>query len=54
MLRTKVEHTAICHPHLRLLLYLKNLPKSKGAAGATIDDFETWVSSRLRVLASDL
>ena len=32
---------------------LKDLPKSSGP-GATIDGFETWVSSRLRVLESDL
>ena len=30
------------------LSYLKNLPKSSGSVGATIDGFETWVSSRLR------
>ena len=29
------------------LSYLKNLPKSSGP-GATIDDYETWVSDRLR------
>ena len=33
------------------LSYLKNLPKSSGP-GATIDGFETWVSSRLRVQES--
>ena len=33
--------------------YLKDLPKSSGP-GATIDDYETWVSDRLRVLESDL
>ena len=32
---------------------LKALPKSSGP-GATIDDYETWVSNRLRVLESDL
>ena len=30
------------------LSYLKTLPKSSGSVGATIDGFETWVSSRLR------
>ena len=35
------------------LRYLKDLPKSSGP-GATIDGFETWVSSRLRVQESDL
>ena len=29
------------------LSYLKDLPKSSGP-GATIDDYETWVSDRLR------
>ena len=30
------------------LIELKNLPKSSGSAGVTIDGFETWVSDRLR------
>ena len=32
---------------------LKDLPKSSGP-GATIDDYETWVSDRLRAQGSDL
>ena len=36
------------------LSYLKNLPKSSGSVGATIDGFETWVSQRLRLLDSEL
>ena len=38
---------------VKRLRYLKDLPKSSGP-GATIDGFETWVSSRLRVQESDL
>ena len=30
--------------------YLKNLPKTSGSIGATIDGFETWVSSRVKVV----
>ena len=32
------------------LSYLKNLPKASGSVGATIDGFETWVSSRVKVV----
>ena len=35
------------------LMELKDLPKSSGP-GATIDGFETWVSSRLRMVDADL
>ena len=36
------------------LSYLKNLPKASGSFGPTIDDYETWVSDRLRLQDSDL
>ncbi len=36
------------------LLESRNLPKSKGATGVTIDGFETLVSDRLRMQDSDL
>ena len=36
------------------LVKLKGLPRSNGLRDATIDGYETWVSSRLRVLESDL
>ena len=36
------------------LIELKDLPKSVGATGVSIDSYETWVSDRLRVLESDL
>ena len=36
------------------LRYLRNLPKSKVATGASIDSYETWVSSRLRMQDVDL
>ena len=29
------------------LMELKDLPKTSGSVGATIDDYETWVSDRL-------
>ena len=32
------------------LSYLKNLPKASGTVGATIDGYETWVSSRVKVV----
>ena len=32
------------------LSYLKNLPKASGSVGATIDGYETWVSSRVKVV----
>ncbi len=35
------------------LRYLKNLPKSSGSIGATVDGFETWVSDRLRAQEAD-
>ncbi len=31
------------------LMELKDLPKISGSIGATIDGFETWVSSRVKV-----
>ena len=34
--------------------YLKNLPKASGTVGPTIDDYETWVSDRLREQEADL
>ena len=34
--------------------YLKNLPKASGSFGPTIDDYQTWVSDRLREQDSDL
>ena len=36
------------------MIYLKDLPKSVGATGVSIDSYETWVSGRLRVPESDL
>ena len=30
------------------LIELKDLPQSSGSFGPTIDDYETWVSDRLR------
>ena len=36
------------------LVKLKGFPRSNGLRDATIDGYETWVSSRLRVLESDL
>ena len=36
------------------LIELKDLPQSSGSFGPTIDDYETWVSDRLRVQDSDL
>ena len=36
------------------LMELKDLPQSSGSLGPTIDDYETWVSDRLRVQESDL
>ena len=38
----------------RRLRELKDLPKSSSTVGVTIDGFETWVSSRLRMQESDL
>ena len=38
---------------LRLIEFRK-LPQSKGASGASIDCYETWVSRRLRMLDTDL
>ena len=32
------------------LRYLKDLPKTSGSIGATIDGFETWVSDRVKVV----
>ena len=32
------------------LMELKDLPKISGSIGATIDGFETWVSSRVKVV----
>ena len=32
--------------------YLKNLPKSSGSIGVTVDGFETWVSFRLNAQES--
>ena len=32
------------------LMELKDLPKTSGSIGATIDGFETWVSSRVKVV----
>ena len=32
------------------LIELKDLPKRSGSVGATIDGFETWVSSRVKVV----
>ena len=37
----------------RRLRELKDLPKSSSTIGVTIDGFETWVSSRLRMQESD-
>ena len=34
------------------LMELKDLPKISGSIGATIDGFETWVSSRVKVVIS--
>ena len=34
--------------------YLKNLPKANSTVGPTIDDYQTWVSDRLREQDSDL
>ena len=34
--------------------YLKNLPKANSTVGPTIDDYEKWVSDRLRLQDSDL
>ena len=36
------------------LIELKDLPQSSGSFGPTIDDYETWVSERLRMQESDL
>ena len=36
------------------LIELRKLPQSKGASGASIDSYETWVSRRLRMLDADL
>ncbi len=36
------------------LIELKTLPRSKGATGASIDGYETWVSRRLRMPDTDL
>ena len=36
------------------LIELRNLPKSKGTTGVSIDSYETWVSRRLRMLETDL
>ena len=33
---------------------LRKLPQSKGASGASIDGYETWVSRRLRMLDAEL
>ena len=38
---------------LRLIEFRK-LPQSKGASGASIDGYETWVSRRLRMLDAEL
>ena len=35
------------------LSYLKNLPKTSGSFGPTIDSYETWVSDRLRMQEVD-
>ena len=35
------------------LIELKSLLRSKGASGASIDGYETWVSRRLRMLDVD-
>ena len=36
------------------LIELRKLPQSKGASGASIDGYETWVSRRLRLLDAEL
>ena len=36
------------------MIYLQDLPQSKVATGASIDGYETWVSSRLRMQDVDL
>ena len=36
------------------LIELRKLPQSKGASGASIDGYETWVSRRLRMLDAEL
>ena len=36
------------------LIELRNLPRSKSESGSTIDSYEIWVSSRLRMLEVDL
>ena len=36
------------------LIELRKLPQSKGASGASIDSYETWVSRRLRMLDAEL
>ena len=36
------------------LIELRKLPQSKGASGASIDGYETWVSRRLRILDAEL
>ena len=36
------------------LIELRNLPKSKGTTGVSIDSYETWVLRRLRMLETDL
>ena len=36
------------------LIELRKFPQSKGASGASIDSYDTWVSRRLRMLDADL
>ena len=67
--KAEIQHieTAIIHADTRIiakyggveaisdrLIELKDLPQSSGSFGPTIDDYETWVSDRLRVQDSDL